>query len=383
MFGDTQATSFRAANAASADSQIIAVVPASSLTGTVDITVLNGSVSSAITPSDRYTFTGTGPAVTSVTPSTGSNMGTTPVTITGANFNTGATASLTRTGYSSFPLSIVVVPTSTSISATVPSGLVVGTWNIVVTNPDGQSGIGSNLFTVTAPVPTVTAISPATGINTMDTPVTITGTNFKSNGTISLTRAGFNDVPLPDVGGSSATSLSSIIPAGVTAGTWNVKVTNYDGQSGTGSNLFTVTAPPTVTGIQPNYGVNTKTTAVTITGTGFVTGAAASLTRSGYTDVALTNVAVPTAASITASVPAGITAGTWNVKVTNPDGRSATGNSLFTVTSPAQVPTVTGVSPNTSANTKATAVTISGTNFVAGATVTFTRPGPPVCRLRA
>ena len=70
---------------------------------------------------------------------------------------------------------------------------------------------------------------------------------------------------------------------------------------------------------------------------------------------------------ITATTPAG-SAGSVTVTVTNPGGQSGSLASAFTYLAP---PTVVSVSPNTGATTGGTAVTITGTNFAAGATVTF------------
>ena len=54
--------------------------------------------------------------------------------------------------------------------------------------------------------------------------------------------------------------------------------------------------------------------------------------------------------------------------VTNPGGQSGSLGSAFTYLAP---PTVSSVSPNSGSTSGGTAVTITGTNFAAGATVTF------------
>jgi hypothetical protein len=103
-------------------------------------------------------------------------------------------------------------------------------------------------------------------------------------------------------------------------------------------------------------------TAVTIVGANF--GAGATVTFGG---VAATGVTV-TASSITAATPAHA-AGVVSVVVTNPDSQSATLTSSFTYNAPA--PTIKSVSPTSSSHSGGTTVTISGTNFVSGAVVTF------------
>jgi fibronectin type 3 domain-containing protein len=88
-------------------------------------------------------------------------------------------------------------------------------------------------------------------------------------------------------------------------------------------------AAPTVASISPNSGSVNGGTAVTITGTGFVSGATVSI--GGVNATAVTFVS---ATSITATTPAG-TVGAQNVVVTNPDGQIGTLTSGYTYTTPA------------------------------------------------
>src|SRR6185437_800060 len=83
---------------------------------------------------------------------------------------------------------------------------------------------------------------------------------------------------------------------------------------------------------------------------------------------AATNVVVANATTITATTPAHA-AGAFNVIVTNPDTQSATLTNGFAYLGPA--PTVTGIAPTSGVTTGGTSVTISGTNFVSGATVSI------------
>ena len=57
-------------------------------------------------------------------------------------------------------------------------------YNLTVTNPDGSNQSKPAVFTVKKPSiePTMTNISPKTGVNLAPVPVTITGTDFRTEG---------------------------------------------------------------------------------------------------------------------------------------------------------------------------------------------------------
>src|SRR5215469_13454841 len=119
---------------------------------------------------------------------------------------------------------------------------------------------------------------------------------------------------------------------------------------------------PTVTGVSPSSGPAAGGTAITINGTNFASGATVTLGGTGAT-----NVVVVSASQITATTAAHA-AGAVNVVVTNSDGQSATLANGYTYVA---APTVTGVSPSSGPAAGGTAITINGTNFASGATVTL------------
>ena len=119
---------------------------------------------------------------------------------------------------------------------------------------------------------------------------------------------------------------------------------------------------PTVSSVSPNSGPTNGGTAVTITGTNFASGATVT-----FGSTAATNVTVVNSTTITATTPAG-SVGAATVSVTDSNGLAGSLAGGFTY---AGVPTVTGVSPNSGSNLGGTAVSIAGTNFAPGATVTF------------
>lgn len=181
--------------------------------------------------------------------------------------------------------------------------------------------------TVTNSAPTFTSITPAYYTNTGTQAVTIVGTNFLVTPTVTI-----GGVALTSVTRVSATQLTATVPTSINAGACDVVITNPDARSVTGSSAFTSYAnpAPTITSITPGTGANTGTTAVSIVGTGFLASPTVQLLTTPATS--LTSVVRVSATSITAVVPSGITQGTYDLKVTNTDTRSATKTAAFIVT---------------------------------------------------
>src|SRR5262249_27301462 len=150
-------------------------------------------------------------------------------------------------------------------------------------------------------------------------------------------------------------------------GAVSVQVTNPDGQSAASPATFTYVVPITVTGVAPNNGSANGGTAVTITGTNFVSGATVM-----FGGVAATSVSVVSATQITATTPAH-SAGAVDVQITNPTGQAAVAASAFTYNvsfSTSGNPTITAITPNNGSTIGGTAITITGSNFQTGAAVT-------------
>jgi len=135
-------------------------------------------------------------------------------------------------------------------------------------------------------------------------------------------------------------TLNPTASGAFSAGTWNGSVTisqiitqdvitAIDAAAMGTSNPFLVAYPdPVVLGISPRSGVNTGTTAVTITGTNFFATPSA---RLGI--VPLQNVTFVDGMTLDATVPAGMAAGTYDLYVTNPGPLAPTGvlSDAFTV----------------------------------------------------
>jgi hypothetical protein len=107
--------------------------------GTVNVVVTDPGGQNA-TLTNGFTYT-TSPTISSVSPTSGPKTGGTVVTVTGANFVSGAT--LTFGGIAATGVTWL---SSTQIRGTAGAHAV-GVVNVVVTNPDGQSGTLVNGYT--------------------------------------------------------------------------------------------------------------------------------------------------------------------------------------------------------------------------------------------
>jgi hypothetical protein len=118
-----------------------------------------------------------------------------------------------------------------------------GTLTLIATLADGTSVQASTKVTSTAP--TVSAVTPNQGTSGTAVPVTIDGTTFVNGATVS---AG-TGITVGNVAFVSSTRLTATftIAADATGGARDVTVTNPGGTGGTLANAFTVTTPQTVT----------------------------------------------------------------------------------------------------------------------------------------
>ena len=208
--------------------------------------------------------------------------------------------------------------------------------------------------------PTVTRAEPNTDVVTGGATITIIGENFQDGATVTIGGNAASNVIFV-----SPTELSVEVPPGA-AGSADVVVTNPDGKSDTLTGGFTYIEPPppTLTRIEPNSDMVSGGATITIIGENFQDGA--TVTIGGNTT---SNVIFVSPTELSVEVPPGA-AGSADVVVTNPDGKSDTLTGGFTYIEPPP-PTLTGVEPDTDIVTGGATVQITGENFQDGATVTI------------
>jgi PKD repeat protein len=116
----------------------------------------------------------------------------------------------------------------------------------------GATSVALDANTVTIPTnssvshasPTVTGITPATGVNTTTIAITnLSGTGFLTGATVNLTRLGQPSIIATGITVVSPTKITCTFDlTGKIAGLYNVTVTNTDGNYGTYTNGFTVSS---------------------------------------------------------------------------------------------------------------------------------------------
>jgi hypothetical protein len=292
------------------------------------------------------------------------------VTLMGTNFIAGATIGLNGSGIT---VSGTTVVSSTQITAifTILGAATVGVQNVSVTTADGTSGVQT--FTVNQAPPTLSAISPNSDVQGQSVPVTLTGTNFIAGATISLSGTGIT------VSGTTVVSTTQIaatftILGSATVGLQNVSVTTSGGTSGV--QTFTVNqAAPILSAINPNSGIQGQSVAVTLTGTNFIAGATFDLSSTGIA-VSNTTVVSPTQITATLTILGSATVGLQNASVTTSGGTS--GVQTFTVKQ--SPPILSAISPNTGVQGHGVLVTLTGANFISGASIGLSGTGIAVCK---
>ena len=180
--------------------------------------------------------------------------------------------------------------------------------------------------TPTPPPPVVLSFSPTEG--EVGISVTITGENFSDMP--SENEVGFGGVMAAAPTSASTTSLTVKVPSGAVTGRISVAV---EGQTGTSSTEFTVTAPaaPVVSSFSPTEGV--VDTEVTITGVNFSDMPSENEVRFG--GVMAEDPTSASATSLTVLVPSGAVTGRVSVTV---GGQTGTSSTEFTVTGTTPAP---------------------------------------------
>ena len=271
------------------------------------------------------------PTVTGVTPTTlVAGTASQSLYVLGTGFQSGLTATFTLPNGTTTSMrgTAILFGSATAFKLSIVLAEA-GTYQVCVTNPDGQKSEPS-AFAV-KPVeqlgkPTVTGISPRTATaGTATQYIYVAGTNFRTGLTVALT--------LPN---GTVTSLSgqAIVFGSATdfkvylvlteIGSYQMRVVNSDGQSSEPTTLTVVAqAQPTVSGVSPTTLVaGTASQPVYVLGTGFQSGLSVTFTLPSGTSTTLSGSAIQFGYDKAVKLSIVLAeAGTYQVRVINPDGQ--------------------------------------------------------------
>jgi trimeric autotransporter adhesin len=358
--GTSLTTTFTSATALSAE------LPASDLADgtTAKVTVVNPSPGGGTSAVATFTVNNPVPAVTAVSPGSAlAGSGDATLDLTGSGF-----VSSSVVNWNGMPLTTTFV-SGTEVKATLPLAdqAVASASQITVANPAPAGGSSPQVaFDVNNPVPTITALTPATATaGAAATTVTVAGTNFVTTSAIL-----WNGTALASTF-VSATEMQASLPAADLASGAASQITAANPAPGGGASAaltFTVNNPvPAIKAISPaNITAGAGATTLDITGTGFVPSSAID-----WNGAALKTTFV-SGTEVTAALPAANIGGSSvsTVAAVNPAPAGGTSAAVgFNVNSPAAV--ITALTPANVEQGSAATVTLTGTGFETNSVVSW------------
>lgn len=361
-----------------APTQLVADVPQTLIasSGTAAVTVVNptpgGGTSAALTVTVSA-CSGT-PILTSIAPTVAATNTTFTLTASGGCFVCGATPSAAiLLGTTIEPTTLGACSGGYATQATAMlANLSAGAYTVTIKNPSGASSAGQTLTIQTPnPVPAIASISPtdiAAGAPAFT--LSVYGSGFVSGATV----IEWNGAPRTTQFVSSSQVTASISSADVaTAGMVAVAAFNPAPGGGTSAPVsFTIVNAPAISSLSPSTaGLDVPPPVVKIMGSSFVSGATASFNGAARPTTFVS------AGEVDMALQAGDTSrvGDDSVVVVNPDGIGSN-TATFTIQYPQPVITLLVASSTNScgvvASSSSFVLTISGSGFYAGATVSIT-----------
>ncbi|MDP1793693.1 MAG: hypothetical protein Q8K63_06100, partial [Acidimicrobiales bacterium] len=308
---------------------LVVSVASNAATGDRNLTVTNPD-NSAVTASGalkiRSDFN-----VTHATPNGRPQGFTGTFQVNGSGFTGSPSVTISGTGVT--PGSVTVDSAARlTVGVTVAGNATPGARDIVVTQAGNQQRTCSGCFVV-GEVPTITTISPTSGTGQAD--VTVNGTKFAANPSVTLEKADQNPISMILVNRESASKITGTFDlANAAPGLWAIRVTNFDGGTAVKADAFTVAVGnPTVTSADPDFVTqNDATEVLTISGTQLAPGMVVTIPDAGGVTIKDTKRLSNTSAQITIATADNARLGSRDIVVTNTDGKAGTCPSCFVVT---------------------------------------------------
>jgi outer membrane protein assembly factor BamB len=265
-----------------------------------------------------YEITTPGTPVTAVTPDGIGQGATETLTLTGSGFTGTPTVFVSSTEVQVDSVT-VVSPTELSVRVTARTTAALGARDITVIEPGPIADTCTGCLTVD-PAPTLTSVSPGAVGQQGSSTLTLTGTGFTSNSSVSFSVPGITAKTVRYVSPTSL-SVTAVVGDSAPVGAADVTVTTPGGAA-TCSGCLTVDPHPAITKLSPNSVPGGAATTITVTGTNFVSGLTVTTTIPGAT-VGTPSSVTSTSLSVTVTVPADVTSGTYQLRLVNPDGGAA------------------------------------------------------------
>jgi hypothetical protein len=263
-----------------------------------------------------------------------------------ATFGSGITTTDTHYVAGATPADPGTLVATISIAPDAP----LGAHDVTVTNVGQPSskGVKTGGFTVN-PAPVIASIDPsALGQGAQNIDVTLTGTGFMDGSTVSFGTVDVTSVPQAGATATSLVTRVTVTPTAATVPVRTLTVTNPDGGVGTLASALTITPAPIITSIdQPVAKAGDTLTGVHFNGTGFVAETSGDPVVTTYPTVIIGNVQVTVTnvaaggTQLTADLVVSNTAavGKRAVRIINPDNGESTLANGFTIATVPVAPT--------------------------------------------
>ncbi len=247
-----------------------------------------------------------------------------------------------------------------AFDATPPAGAAPGHADLQVTTAAGDTHILCAGLEITPADPVVSSVTPATGVASGGTAVTISGSGFNPGCWVVIGDQRYAE-------GYAATRVDSntltLTTKETLPGLHDVVVIDATGVEGRATDAFDAVEQPSITGVFPSAGDASGGTVVTVTGDDFVAGSTVSIDG-----VAQSNVTINSLSKLTVVTEGGVPGGPYVLTVQSPGGQTA--SSAF-VYSAKPDPVLTSVSPDRGKNTGGEIVTLTGSGFTDQSEVIF------------
>jgi len=275
------------------------------------------------------------PTITSISPASASNGWPVDVQIDGADFLSGATVKLTRTGQTDIAVSSITFVNASRISCTLPlTGAQSGQWSLMVTNPDVRASSATAAFTVTL---TMTPLNPRfSQVSVTSATVAWDAVSGAAYTTVLATDSDYTTILDAATMAVGVTSKSFTGLSEHTTYYFEVKLSTEANVAYAGNQISTATLyypPPAITSLSPGTANNNAPSAVQVNGANFLYGASVKLQKTGQADITANPVTFVSAAQINCTLPIiNASQGQWSLVVANPDVRASTAAAAFDVT---------------------------------------------------